>query len=78
MKRAKWQIHGRRETVTPVLLEVLNEDEYGRPKETKLHYDKDPFGNESKIMIKDTTRRFWVVWMANKDVDELEKGKALA
>lgn len=75
MKRQRYFFQGRRDVVVPVLLEVTSFDELGRPRECVVRYDEETL-DLAKSPWKDGVRRFWIVFMGEKDVAKQPTAKA--
>lgn len=75
MARARYQLSGRRDVVVPVLVEVTAFDELGRPTNCVFRYDEEKL-ELAKSPWKDGVRRFWIVFMGEKDVSKTPSTKA--
>lgn len=75
MSRQRFQLAGRRDVVVPVLLEVTSHDELGRPSACIIRYDEDRLG-DAKSPWRDGIRRFWIIFMGEKDVLKQPVGRA--
>lgn len=75
MARPRYQLAGRRDVVVPVLLEVTAFDELGRPTGCVVRYDEERL-DLAKSPWKDGVRRFWIVFMGERDVNKTPSTKA--
>lgn len=66
---------GRRDVVVPVLLEVTSFDGLNRPRECVIRYDEEKL-DLAKSPWRDGIRRFWIVFMGEKDVEKQPSAKA--
>lgn len=69
-RNLRFILQGRRDVVVPVVAEVKSYDELGRPKDVSLIYD------DTTIDLLNTTREFWVIYMAEKDAKKSPPTKA--
>ena len=74
MSRSRYQLPGTRKMVVPVLLEVTGYDEFGKPRECVVRYDEEVM-DLTKSPWADGVRRFWIVFMDEKEVFKQPKAR---
>lgn len=74
VRRSKFTLQGRRDVVRPVLLEVVTEDEWGRPKEVVVRYDEEVLN--VKPHEQRGPMRFWILFAPDQMFQPKTRGDA--